>query len=133
MLLDVEVKGFRELDATLKRAEPVLAFKILRGGVRAGLSFIRKQARANLRSNRRTGELARRIRTKVRVDRASKSLHGQIAPDRDTFYGMFLEFGTRFIPAQPWLRPAADNTSGVMNAIGKHMRKNLEKAFRRGA
>jgi HK97 gp10 family phage protein len=56
-------------------------------------------------------------------DVASFSIHvGQ------AFWGMFLEFGTRNMQAQPFVRPALDAESGrAVREIGKALGRGVER------
>lgn len=48
------------------------------------------------------------------------------------FWGMFLEFGTRFMPARPWMRPAFDAAAArVIDQIGTLLGKGIEREGKR--
>jgi hypothetical protein len=50
----------------------------------------------------------------------------------DAFWGMFLEFGTRFMAARPWMRPAFDAAaSRVIDQIGSLLGKGIEREGKR--
>ena len=56
-----------------------------------------------------------------------------IGPEKDDFYGMFQEFGTRHNPAQPFLRPAWDaRVEDALNRLIAELREGIEDAARRG-
>lgn len=46
----------------------------------------------------------------------------------DTYYWRFPEFGTRYIPAQPFLRPAIDeNKEAAVDKFAEVMKKQIDK------
>jgi HK97 gp10 family phage protein len=48
------------------------------------------------------------------------------------FWGLFLEFGTRFMAARPWLRPAFDVVAPrVIDAIGRLLGIGIEREAKR--
>jgi HK97 gp10 family phage protein len=50
----------------------------------------------------------------------------------DAFWGMFLEFGTRFMAARPWMRPAFDAAAArVIDQIGALLGKGIEREGKR--
>ena len=116
----VEIHGFEELDAKLKRLSRGTAGKIMRRSLRAGAKIIAAEARA--RAPRQTGRLAKSI--KVRA--ASTRKRGEVAivvrtgqSDNlfvgDTYYGAFQEFGTDYTLRKPFLQPAFE--AGKQQAV----------------
>ena len=75
--------------------------------------------RWNSRLNRRTGDLGFRIG--VLGGARDYSAYGEITtgkkattnPGGDTFYWRFVEFGTQFVPARPFIRPALESNIGA--------------------
>ncbi len=82
---------------------------LLTKSVKAGAEIIR--ARAEQLAPRDTGQLAEsEIVRVIGADSSAAEVVAKIGPDRASFYGMFLEFGTAFIVARPWLTPALEQT-----------------------
>ncbi|WP_314384941.1 HK97-gp10 family putative phage morphogenesis protein [Pseudomonas brenneri] len=51
-------------------------------------------------------------------------------PGGDTFHWRFIEFGTEFIPAAPFMRPAMEtNTEAVTNRFSTELRAEIDKAL----
>lgn len=50
-----------------------------------------------------------------------------IGPNKDAFYGKFVELGTKKLKAKPFLRPAIDENKA---AIAKAVNETIEKALR---
>lgn len=96
-------RQFNELSNRGKRA-------VLRAGGRKAGRVLGKEMKN--RAPRRRGELRKGINLRVKAKEASVVVH--VGPSRDVFYGMFSELGTKFQPATPWMRPAAQ---AVMSQI----------------
>jgi len=83
--------------------------------VRAVAAEVRKLARA--KAPKDTGDLKRGIRVENHYDRATGLVEYRVGYDkRIAWYGGLVELGTEDTPAQPHLRPAADeinNRGGV--------------------
>jgi len=55
-----------------------------------------------------------------------------VGPDPAHFYGIFLEFGTRHMPARPFMRPAWDaQVQKVLDQLVGELRAAIERAARR--
>jgi HK97 gp10 family phage protein len=54
------------------------------------------------------GHLADNIVVKVSITKKRGAV-AKIGPDKAHWYGAFQEFGTPFVPAAPFIRPALDN------------------------
>lgn len=87
-----KLEGFDELERELKLLGAD-AEKVLRSGLQAGGSAVRKQARSNLAPHRRTGDLAKGLKVNSRIDRFRRSIRVTIRTGKNEFYGLFLEFG----------------------------------------
>ena len=91
----------------------------------AGAEVVRKDA--SRRAPRRTGTLARRIIAKI-TSKSSQNATAFIGPDKEVFYGRFVELGTSKTRAQPFLRPAFDEN---YKEIRKAARDVLTSALKR--
>ena len=155
-----DVRGLKELDDFLRQFPDDMQRSILYGSLMAAAEPIMKQARLNVARNfgmsmRYTGTLyhglvrGRRKRTGLaaRVDVKLRRPGGgrgrwqiKTGPTGnrvwkkygdDPFYGRFLEFGTRNMPARPFLRPAADMMQGQAGARFKLITSKRVDAYAR--
>lgn len=150
----VQLEGVDELIKFMKKAGPKLNGKHLRRATRQGAAMLRNEIRA--RAPSRTGRLMKNVvslgrRSKrtyvkasvtVRVAQASqkRSVTGRFKrgnrgrdDPKDAFYWRFLEYGTKNMPAQPFIRPAAEAmfpkiTRHVIQETNRGLREELQKA-----
>lgn len=100
----MRMSGFRpEVLAAVTRAPSV------KRQVRAVANEIRKEARR--RAPKDTGDLRRGIRVDNVLDERGQVVFRVGWDKRIAFYGPLVELGTEDTPAQPHLRPAADQIS----------------------
>ena len=142
-----KLSGARELDRVLQKLPREIGEKVLLSSLRVGAKEIKEAAKA--RAPVRSGGGAKTVKTAVgggirvvrqpgflknsiriaRLRGSESSAAVSIGPRREAFYGMFQEFGTRFQPARPWLRPALDAAAGrAIAAFGKALGKKVERA-----
>lgn len=141
--MDVEIKleGFDQLARQLRELPQALAKNALRAAVNAGATEVRKEVQA--RAPVLTGRLRKSV-YQAQV-RELSSLYRQVyivgvrsgpkrtktgAKDRsrDAFYWRFLEFGTRYIAARPFLRPALATKKGAaIEAMARKLRERIER------
>lgn len=151
MKMSAEINGHRELEALLKKFPERIRRDIVNAGASAGATFVRKEARKNLRQNGsdETGQLYKSLK-KAKM----KGRHGvyRVFTDRTAPHAHLVEFGTRprklkkpipfeispgewvtleytgSAPAKPFLRPALDeNRHQVMAKIAERVAKRMEK------
>lgn len=76
-----------------------------------------------------TGTLQRAITYRVSRDGLSSNVGLEKSDFESTFYWRFVEFGTRFLPARPFFRPAAEMERDVfiqrMRSIGPRLERDL--------
>lgn len=113
------IKGLAEANAALKRLPDRVQRRVLRGATAAGARVMLKAVKAaaptdagpQSEASRKYG----RLRDNLRVLRLKRGIPDTAAAYRvDTgksFWGLFLEFGTRLISARPWFRPAVDSST----------------------
>ena len=105
-MIRAKVLGQRSLAKRLKALERAQRTK-LKDATAVSLAEVREAARQNIRAQTRaatsSGALARSV--KVRTD--PDGLGGSVGTDLP--HGRFLEFGTRRMPARPWLQPAFES------------------------
>lgn len=143
MNFQYRIDGAAELDKVLRQLPIQVAKKELTGAVNAGADIVKKnlQSRAPFRFNppgpikrakgaTNPGELRRSIRRRVQKN-GEASVTVAVGIGR-AFWGMFQEFGTRFMPARPWFRPAWDESKlAALNKIGIELGKRIEAAAKR--
>ena len=73
---------------------------------------------------------ARRIRDKAAT--VMNTIGPRKAKGIDTFYWRFVEFGTKYMAARPFLRPALhDNVARVIEAMRARLEKGVDREVRR--
>jgi HK97 gp10 family phage protein len=119
----VKIIGEKELVTKLRALEASIAGGHLVEAARAASEVVRTEA--SRRAPRRTGKLASSIVAEIRSksrDRAEIS----VGPGKEAFYGMFVEMGTSKMAAQPFLRPALDESRAEVEAsVRDELRKRI--------
>jgi HK97 gp10 family phage protein len=112
----MDIQGLDELVKKMRELSPKLARNGLRAAVNAGAQVVKKEAASRVPVD--TGALKRAVYAKqirelsgdtqqtfyvaVRQGRRER------AKNRDGWHWRFIEFGTKSMPARPFLRPALD-------------------------
>lgn len=145
--MTVTLRGAKELEALLKQMPERVAKNVTVNGLRAGARIIAKQARANVRANpsidsrlleKNITSRARRrskqgsavvavgvARVTAMIVRKGEKNATKATPSR---YAHFTEFGTKTMPAEPWLRPALDDKAvEAIAKIGEFMGRGVER------
>ena len=133
----VKVEGLAELRRALLQLPEEIRGGPLRAAVSAGLKVVQQKAIADAPID--TGTLKRAIyRTRSREGSSRVQEEGIVGvrsgkkfqkSNRDAWYWRFLEFGTRHIAAQPFLRPAFDSTtSQQIEALRVKLAAAIERA-----
>ena len=106
--MNVEAKGFTELDRLLLQLPDDMAREYLADAVQSGGAQIADEARR--RAPRDEGDLAASITVQVTRQRnTGGDPRAEIGPSKkEQHVGRFQEFGTAHNAAQPFLRPALD-------------------------
>ena len=143
------LEGVEELDQLLRKLPQKVGDKVMAGAVRAGANVIRKAASdlAPVRAEetlrrinpaKKTGEfrLPGFLKRNIIVQRIKapdrKTVRFLIGPIREAYYGMFVEFGTRFMSAQPFLRPAFDREKrNAVTKMGQHLGRSVLREARK--
>lgn len=157
----VHVKGVSELTAKLRALPDKLKRKALRIAVQAAAKVVRDEARRLFRMywTVRTGRLLKNIvmkyisekskgermtyyvlvkkvrrryaqnRTNAKLQRAGKSYQAE----GNAYYWRHLEFGTAYIRAQPFMRPAFEKKSReAIEAMAEVLRREIQELARKG-
>jgi len=127
----VEIKGLRELDQQLKMLEPNVRKRLGRAALKAGAKLI--LAKAKMNAPVATGKLRDSLVVKSGRTRKPNTVNVLMMIKEgwykgETFYGAFVEFGTRHAPAHPFMRPAFDTEKdAALAAITRKLAEGLEK------
>lgn len=98
-----DMEGDELLMAKLRQLDRATQTTALVSALAAGLAIVQQEASA--RAPRDSGELARNIGAEINLATPTKAV-GRVAPEKDVWYGIFAELGTKYHAAQPFLRPA---------------------------
>lgn len=123
--VQLRLTGGPELERALGDLGSKVAGRLGENAVRAGARVVAKRAK-QIAPVGETGELKRSIRAFQDTERRA----GERTAYAGTrlFYGRFLEFGTRFIPARSFLRAALDESGQEVNT---KMAENLSRGIER--
>lgn len=151
----VQVRGLEEFKRKAAEIPRAMRAKVLRDALRAGAREVRDTAKRNapvlsLRSSMqtpyrkpgtvkraisvRTSKAARRagdVGVFVNVRPAKRGARGARSKD-DPFYWRFLEFGTKFMRARPFLRRGADRLPQALKIFEERIAKWLMSIERGG-
>jgi len=127
------LEGMDALRAAVTEA-PVALRKHVSGAIRETTYAIADRAKALV--PRDSGDLYRAIEAQPPAATGS-SLIGRVGlSDRSVYYWRFVEFGTRYMAARPFFRPAAESERerfiGRLQAIGPRLASDTAEAGRRG-
>ncbi|WP_031405270.1 HK97-gp10 family putative phage morphogenesis protein [Geobacillus vulcani] len=114
-----KLEGMQEL---LKKLETLgnEAEQVKQEALMAGAKVV--QEAASQKAPRDTGKLAENIV----ISDVKEDGTVDIGPDRDRFYGLFLEFGTTKMAARPFLQPAfEENKEQVQQKMSDVIRRGL--------
>ena len=125
-----DIKGLKDLAKNSDKLKKNFASTTLRTALRNAAAPVRRKARANVPVDE--GDLKRAIAINAKVDRSGEGYADVgFRPDQ-AFYGGFVELGTSKQQAQPYLRPALDESEGeIRGAFIGALNKTIEKALGR--
>lgn len=153
--VEVKVDGIEEIEKMLRRLPASVSKKHMRRATRQGISLIRNHIKANApvrakadktyrdgRKRPKPGRLRRLVRIRSRRGKRGYlkfSLFYPVPDDtqgdnpKNAFYWRFVEFGTKFISANPFIQRAVDRNFGavvrkVITETNKGLREELAKA-----
>lgn len=115
-----EVRGFKEIEALLKKLPEKTAEKVVNAALRSAANVIKKAAQD--KAPVRTGALKKSLA--VELDKSTKTgTTARIGAKRKiAWYAHIVEFGSSHSAARPFLRPAFDETQGkVMQKLAKQL------------
>lgn len=133
----VDLEGVDDLIGALKRLTDDVGGEHLRAAVRAGAEITRDVASqlaprsADGSHGNPPGFLAANIEAEVQWTRGQDTAALHVGMNKDAWYGMLQETGTVYHPAQPFLRPALDETKDdVVDEIRDHLRASILRGVR---
>lgn len=111
------VTGWKELDAAFAQLPVKIQGKALRGALRAGAQRIQAKAIENIVASPSidTGKLASGL--KVRSARRSRWRVGMEIITKGAAHANLVEYGTKRMPAEPFLRPAGYDNKEYIAAM----------------
>lgn len=111
------VTGWKELDAAFAKLEVKVQGKALRSALRAGAQRIQAAAVQNIVANPSidTGVLAASM--KVRATPRSRVRVGMEIVTKGAAHANLVEYGTKHMPAEPFLRPAGYDNQEYIAAM----------------
>lgn len=120
------------LERRLNELTEKVAKKAVRSAARKAMKKVRDEARANAPKDTGLLELNFGLLTKARDEEVSAKVGvrgGAKRNDSTPFYFRFQEFGTRDIPARPFLLPALENNAqDVLDTLVSELKAALEQA-----
>lgn len=133
MEFDFKVEGFREMSNVLKKLDRDVERKLGLSALRSGARKILAEAKRRVRKKTRRLEKAIIIKA---LPKKSKVIQLAIGVKRGkkrndetgAWYGHLIEFGTKFMPAKPYLRPALDSRhKEAIRVVGKRLWQLINK------
>ena len=122
--VDVKISGLEKLQADLDKAAKQAVKNYLRSAAKDAAQ-IWVQAIVDS-APRDTGFLAEHIEVATRFLELGTKLTLQVGPAPQAFYASFIEFGTQFQEAQPFMRPAfEEHKEEVLQAFAEAAKVSL--------
>lgn len=157
----IKLEGVEELEKVLLQLPVSMRKKHLRRAIRQGIALIRNEIKATapvrpasvkVAGGARPGRLRRLVRIRPRkpkrgylkislfypvTDSSVTGVAGRLNP-KDAFFWRFVEFGTRFQRAQPYIQRATDGNfrrvvQRVISETNRGAREDLAKIRRKAA
>lgn len=135
-------EGAKELQRKLKKLESKQQKRVMRKSVKEGSKLVVDAAKLNAKridDPHTRDAIYKNIKAKKMKKRDAQREHGDMgyqigvnvsetAKGGDTFYYGFVELGTRYMQAEPYLRPALENNwRQVMDVVAKKMKQEIER------
>jgi len=123
--------GAVELTRVLKKLPKEIGEKAMISALRSGAGVIKKEAKATAPRGPEKQGRKKHLADSITVRKTSR--RGEVPQVSVTvgkaYWGMFQEFGTRYMAANPWLRPAFDAAKEhAVVKIGKQLGKATVRA-----
>lgn len=131
--MTTQLQGVEELKRVFKLLPERCRKNVLRAGVRAGAVVVQKAvlARAPVNPDKATRQKYGHLRDNIKIKMVrgnTADIVRYVVTTGRAFWGNFLEFGTRWIRARPFMRPALDESAGpALQAMVKVISVTIEK------
>lgn len=150
-MTQVRITGAREMEAVLRQLPDTIAKQVLTKALREAAEPVLEEARAlapvgqeakgrvRLRTTKR-GKVSIANYGKLKLSLRIANVPASRTPHSATvavtvgkaFWGLFVEFGTRFMSARPFLRPAFESKKiEALNRLGESLGEQIEKAAKK--
>lgn len=138
MHLDYSQKGFMELDKALRELGPRVQSRVMQQAANAGMREARKAIKKSApvgedprsKQSEKYGRLKDNIGRPKRARNKDKSTKSSYVGIGNSFWGFFLEYGTRYIPATRWFSKAFESAKGeILENARKKLGDGIEKEF----
>lgn len=139
------LEGVQALMTQLEELQMLDDGKVLRAGARAAGRVVMDAARARIPVGEHShytykkrlvggGFSKRNISMKVSLSKDKQAVTLRVGTRAEAFYApQFVELGTKWMPARPWLRPAFYASAGAaQKAFADQLRKHIKKAVAKG-
>jgi HK97 gp10 family phage protein len=134
-----QLEGVKEATAALNELGVKLAARELKGTVKAALEIAEHKARAKMPRGSQPhktykgrlvspGYAVSTLHIETRLDKKRGAAVAFLGVGREAFYEVqFQELGTRFQPAQPWLRPSfVESEDPMLRQIGVELTERVK-------
>jgi HK97 gp10 family phage protein len=137
MKYDIKLEGFKELDAALSKLPANVAKRVLQRSVTGAMRLAIKDVKAaapvgevQSENSQKYGRLSKNINV-GRAKNRDKSAKSAYISTGKSFWGYFLEKGTKYIPAKPWFVPAFERASNaVLSELKKRLGEGIDKELK---
>jgi len=135
MDLDVKFSGFDDVFKKLEQLPRRVESNVVRRAVRAGGAILVKEARSLVPVD--SGTLKKSIGQKPQRARKSHffiqvGARAGKKQKNDAWYAHLIEFGTKYQPARPFLRPAFDKKEKeIVKKIGEKLNEGIHREAKR--
>lgn len=134
--MDIEFEGFKELERALNRLPDKVKGRVMQRSVTGAIRLGRKEIKASApRGEKRSaaseayGQLYKNIKVGRARTREPNTKSAYVSTGK-AFWGFFLEYGTRYIPANPWFSRAFErSTSAMLSELKKRVGAGIDKEF----
>jgi HK97 gp10 family phage protein len=120
--------GMAELQKKLENLSLVPRRGALTKAAKAAGKIVKEEA--SRLAPRRTGDLADNMVMRVKSSESdADEVTVEVGPDKKQFYGNFVEKGTKYMPAEPFLGPALEDNRERLDKVMKDiLLEEIEKA-----
>jgi len=133
----MEVEGLKELDQALQKLPDKVGKRVLQSAVTSSIRVARKELKKAApkgdkpsQASAEYGRLHKNL--KVGKARTRKSSKSAFVSTGKAFWGYFLEYGTKYIPAKPWFTPAFERVSPqIIDQLKKKLQTGIDKEFKK--